>query len=153
MYTAIVVGTDGSARAARAVAHAAELAKLCGAQLHVVNAYKGVEASMATAMAAGAMVTTPPGIGEVAKEEAEANQEALEAQVAELRADGLEVKTHSVTGNPAAALLDVVEEVGAGLLVVGNRGLTGAKRILGSVPSSLSHHAPCALLIVHTEDS
>ena len=54
-------------------------------------------------------------------------------------------------GDPADAILDVAEELGADLIVVGNKGMTGAKRfLLGSVPNQVSHHAPCAVMIVRT---
>jgi nucleotide-binding universal stress UspA family protein len=55
------------------------------------------------------------------------------------------------SGDPANALIDVAEAVGADLIVVGNRGMEGKKRfVLGSVPNKVSHHCPCSLLIVDT---
>ena len=48
------------------------------------------------------------------------------------------------------ALIDVAEQVNADLLVVGNRGMSGVRRMLGSVPNKVSHHCPCTLLIVDT---
>ena len=61
------------------------------------------------------------------------------------------VETHSRPADAATALIDVAEEVGADLLVIGNRGMSGARRfILGSVPNKISHHSPCSLLIVDT---
>jgi nucleotide-binding universal stress UspA family protein len=152
MFQTIVVGTDGSARALRAVEKAAEIAQRFDATLHLVEAYKGVEQTMATAMASGSMVTTPPELDEVAHEEAGEVGNDLETQAADLRARGLRVETHAVSGSPAPAILETVEAVGADLIVVGNRGMTGAKRILGSVPNTLSHHAECAVLIVPTDD-
>ena len=54
-------------------------------------------------------------------------------------------------GDAADAILDVAEEQAADLIVVGNKGMTGAKRfLLGSVPNKVSHHAPCSVLIVRT---
>ena len=47
-------------------------------------------------------------------------------------------------------LLDVATAFHADVIVIGNRGMTGAKRVLGSVPNTLSHHAECAVLIVPT---
>lgn len=81
MFTSIVVGTDGSERAARAVEQASALAKICGATLHVVGAYKGIDTAIATAMAAGSLVATPPALGHASEEEAEAAQRALESGV------------------------------------------------------------------------
>jgi nucleotide-binding universal stress UspA family protein len=62
-----------------------------------------------------------------------------------------EVETHARQGDAADAILDVAEEQGADLIVIGNKGMTGAKRfLLGSVPNKVSHHAPCSVLIVRT---
>lgn len=151
MFRSIVVGTDGSERAARAVKQAAELAKTCGAELHLVNAYRGVESSVAIAMAAGSMAATPD-LGDVAQQEADAVASALEQQAASIRGGGVEVETHAVSGSPVEVLLEIASGAGADLIVVGNRGMTGAKRLLGSVPNTLAHHAECAVLIVPTGD-
>src|SRR5438477_3218088 len=106
MFRTIVVGTDGSERATRAVAQAAHLAKLCGAKLHIVHAYRGVEASVAAAMAAGAMVATPE-LGEVAQEESDALEKALEEQAGAIRGAGVDVETRAVAGSPVEVMLDV----------------------------------------------
>ena len=68
------------------------------------------------------------------------------AEAAEgLKEEGVDVETHAREGDPADAILDVAEEQGADLIVVGNKGMTGAKRfLLGSVPNKVSHHAPAA---------
>jgi nucleotide-binding universal stress UspA family protein len=69
----------------------------------------------------------------------------------ELAGSGLQVETVAREGDPADAILDVAEETGADLIVVGNKGMTGAKRfLLGSVPNKVSHHAPCSVLIIRT---
>ena len=61
------------------------------------------------------------------------------------------VETFARQGDAADAILDVAEEQRADLIVVGNKGMTGAKRfLLGSVPNKISHHAPCSVLIVRT---
>ena len=66
-------------------------------------------------------------------------------------APGVEVETFAREGDPADAILDVAEERDADLIVVGNKGMTGARRfLLGSVPNKVSHHAPCSVLIVRT---
>jgi len=68
-----------------------------------------------------------------------------------VREAGLEVETFAREGDPADAILDVAEERDADLIVVGNKGMTGARRfLLGSVPNKVSHHAPCSVLIVRT---
>jgi len=152
MFKVILVGTDGSDRAARAVAQAAELAKICGAKLHVVSAYKGVETAMAGAMAAGAVAAMGSELNQAAEEEAKAVGDSLDAQVAAIRGDGVDVTCHAVQGSAVPVLLDLASEVGADLIITGNRGMTGAKRLLGSVPNTLAHNAECAVLIVQTDD-
>ena len=63
----------------------------------------------------------------------------------------MSVETYARQGDPADAILDVAEERDADLIVVGNKGMTGAKRfLLGSVPNKVSHHAPCSVLIIRT---
>ena len=67
------------------------------------------------------------------------------------REGGVTARTYAREGDPADAILDVAEELSADLIVVGNKGMTGAKRfLLGSVPNKISHHAPCAVLIIRT---
>ena len=76
---------------------------------------------------------------------------ALEAAAAPAREEGVEVNVYARQGDPADAILDVAEERGADLIVVGNKGMSGAKRfLLGSVPNRVSHHAPCSVLIIRT---
>src|SRR5919112_92386 len=66
-----------------------------------------------------------------------------------LSEEGVEVETFARQGDPADAILDVAEEQNADLIIVGNKGMTGAKRfLLGSVPNKVSHHAPCSVLII-----
>ena len=74
------------------------------------------------------------------------------AEAAERVAEaGVESRSYAREGDPADAILDVAEELGADLIVVGNKGMTGAKRfLLGSVPNKVSHHAPCSVLIIRT---
>ena len=70
---------------------------------------------------------------------------------APLRERDIDVKFAARQGNPADAILDVAEEERADLIVVGNKGMAGARRfLLGSVPNKISHHAPCSVLIVRT---
>jgi nucleotide-binding universal stress UspA family protein len=78
-------------------------------------------------------------------------QATLEAAAAEIRAAGVEVEVFARQGDPADAILDIAEERGSDLIVLGNKGMTGAKRfLLGSVPNKVSHHAPCSVLIIRT---
>jgi nucleotide-binding universal stress UspA family protein len=61
------------------------------------------------------------------------------------------VDTYCVGQGAASAILGIAESEDADLIVVGNRGMTGARRVLGSVPNSVAHGARCAVLIVPTE--
>jgi nucleotide-binding universal stress UspA family protein len=77
--------------------------------------------------------------------------ETLEQASTAMREAGVDVETHAREGDPADAILDVAEEENADLIVVGNKGMTGAKRfLLGSVPNKISHHAPCSVMIIRT---
>src|ERR671925_442344 len=95
----------------------------------------------------GTIVVGTDGSDTASKAGARATQLAA-AQAQEL---GLEVASFARQGDPADAILDVAEEQRADLIVVGNKGMTGAKRfLLGSVPNKVSHHAPCSVLIIRT---
>lgn len=146
MFRSIVVGTDGSAAAHAAVTRAAELAALTGADLHVVSAYKVPGQSYAAAGAVEAMVALPVTDSEIHEQV----ETMLAALARDLEREGVTAVTHARTGSAAQALLDVAEDHQADLIVVGSRGMEGARRLLGSVPNSVSHHARCSVLIVHT---
>ncbi|MBV9041434.1 MAG: universal stress protein [Acidimicrobiia bacterium] len=147
----IVVGTDGSPTAHKAVLDAAELALASGAHVHVVSAYRSetsIRAMSATAAVAGALPDGASALSGVLAGDAE--QTATNA--AKELADGdVSVESHAVPGDPADALLDVARAVDADVIVVGSKGMTGAKRfVLGSVPNKVAHHATCNVLIVYT---
>jgi nucleotide-binding universal stress UspA family protein len=63
---------------------------------------------------------------------------------------GLEPVVHASEGDPADAIVRVAEDVEADLIVVGNKGMKGARRVLGSVPNSVAHRATCSVLILPT---
>jgi nucleotide-binding universal stress UspA family protein len=146
MFSSIVVGTDGSDTAGKAVAQAIDLAKAVGAKLELVTAYEPVSGQRISAERREAPEDLQWAIGP--REDADAT---LEAAAAPAREAGLEVGLYARQGDPADAILDVAEECEADLIVVGNKGMTGAKRfLLGSVPNKVSHHAPCSVLIIRT---
>jgi nucleotide-binding universal stress UspA family protein len=144
MYHTIVVGTDGSTTAAKAVDHAAQLASTVGAQLHIAMATPSVP-----------MLAAPDMVVATAEWNTATNQatrNALESAGAAATAAGAQTTTHQLSGDPADALLSLCEELGADLLVVGSRGMQGARRfLLGSVSSRCAHHADRTVLIVHTD--
>lgn len=142
MYQRIVVGTDGSDTAGRAVRHALRLAKLCGGTVHAVTAWQPVSA-MAAAGHLGGPVALPVDDGGWAAE--------LHRQVEDQgKVVGVDVVSHSVPGTPAQVLIDVAKAVEADLMVVGNVGMHGIRGHLASVPNTVAHKAPCAVLVVPT---
>jgi nucleotide-binding universal stress UspA family protein len=146
MFARIVVGTDGSETARHAVHEATELAKKTGASLDVVSAYEPVPTSRLREERMEAPEDIAHTVGP--REDVDA---ALAEAAQEVEQAGVTVRTFARQGEPADAILDVAEEEGADLIVVGNKGMTGAKRfLLGSVPNKVSHHAPCSVLIVRT---
>jgi nucleotide-binding universal stress UspA family protein len=147
VFGSIVVGTDGSDTAREAVRQAVELAKLSGATLEVVSAYEPVSNQRLKDEATEAPRDLQWSINP--REDVDATlAEAAEAA----RGEGVAgVRTFARQGDPADAILDVAEEQGSDLIIVGNKGMTGAKRfLLGSVPNKVSHHAPCSVLIIRT---
>lgn len=146
MFTSIVVGTDGSETAARAVGQALDLAKALGASLEIVTAYEPVGGQRLRQEKRDAPEDVQWALNE--KEDVEATLKAAADRAAEA---GVEVRTHARQGDPADAILDVAEETSADLVIVGNKGMSGAKRfLLGSVPNKVSHHAPCSVLVIRT---
>jgi nucleotide-binding universal stress UspA family protein len=143
MYTNIVVGTDGSSSASTAVQHAAQLAALSGAHLHIATV-----APRMPVLVAPDMIVASNEWGQASADSARAALDGAATIAAEA---GAEATTHSLAGDPADALLSLCDEVRADLLVVGNRGMQGARRfLLGSVSSRCAHHADCSVLIVQT---
>lgn len=147
MFASIVVGTDGSDTATSAVRYAIDLARELGARLHIVSAYEPVSDQRLR----NEQIAVPKDLQWIINP-----HEDVLAMLDRARADaqlaGVEhVETFARQGDAADAILDVAEEQRSDLIVVGNRGMTGAKRfLLGSVPNKVSHHAPCAVLIVRT---
>jgi nucleotide-binding universal stress UspA family protein len=122
VYERILVGTDGSRTAAKAVDRAVELAAATGARLTVLTV--GGEAK--------ALLTA-------------------ESEVARHRESGVAIEAMAIDGDPASVLLDEAERGRYDLLVMGNKGMTGVSRFLmGSVPNKVSHHAASTVLIVRT---
>jgi nucleotide-binding universal stress UspA family protein len=146
MFGSIVVGTDGSATASEAVRQAMELAESVKAKVYLVSAYEptpeGRLRDERAQIPADLQWMVNP------REDVEAT---LREGAEQLESKGIEVETLAREGDPADAILDVAEEKHADLIVVGNKGMTGAKRfLLGSVPNKVSHHAPCSVMIIRT---
>lgn len=141
MFGKILVGTDGSETASRAVQHAADMAAATGSELLILSAYPPPKPEAGSTFGPA----TPYAGPEIAKSVLADAEKRFGGQA--------KVRTLMREGEAADALCDVAEDEGVGLIIVGNRGMTGAKRfLLGSVPNNVSHHAPCSVLIVHTTD-
>ena len=147
MFGSIVVGTDGSDTARQAVRQAIELSRLARATLEIVSAYEPISNQRLKDEATEAPRDLQWSINPREDVDATLADAAEEAR----RAGVDEVRTYARQGDPADAILDVAEEQGSDLIIVGNKGMTGAKRfLLGSVPNKVSHHAPCSVLIIRT---
>jgi nucleotide-binding universal stress UspA family protein len=146
LFDRIVVGTDGSDTATEAVRQAIELAKMSGGRLEIVAAFEPV----ARTRVREEQAELPGDVAHAVGPREDVNV-ILDTAVGQAKQDGVEAESHPHEGDPADAILDVAEETSADLIVVGNKGMTGAKRfLLGSVPNKVSHHAPCSVLIIRT---
>jgi nucleotide-binding universal stress UspA family protein len=123
VYTRILVGTDGSATAAKAVARAVEVAGSTGARLTIMTAAREAK-----------------------------GRPVVEEAAAVHAGSGVDIDTVVVEKDPVHALIDTAASGGYDLVVVGNKGMTGVSRFfkVGSVPNKLSHHLPTSLLVVRT---
>jgi nucleotide-binding universal stress UspA family protein len=143
MIQTITVGTDGSDTASKAVDFALDMAEKFGAKVVVASSYR------------------PVGEDRLRQEQREAPQDiqwsinptedvdnALRAVEEKARSRGLQVTSEARQGDPADVLCDIAEQHDADLLIVGNKGMH--RRVLGSVPNSVSHKAPCSVVIVKT---
>jgi nucleotide-binding universal stress UspA family protein len=147
VFTSILVGTDGSETAHTAVRRAVDLAAGLGARLQIVSAYEPVSDQRLR----GEQVNGPADLQWMINPHDDV-MALLDAAQAEAQHAGVtDVETFARQGDAADAIIDVAEELRCDLIVIGNKGMTGAKRfLLGSVPNKVSHHAPCSVLIVRT---
>jgi nucleotide-binding universal stress UspA family protein len=145
--TKIVVGTDGSATAERAVHRATALAKAVGAELVIISAFNN-RAPTGVA-AAGVSIDS----GWVAAAQDAAETVAKGAADAAMASGVAKVSYQAVAGDPAEALVHVTQEQAADLLVVGSKGMQSTARfLLGPIANKVSRKTPCDLLIVETSD-
>jgi nucleotide-binding universal stress UspA family protein len=145
-YRRIVVGTDGSETASKAVEHAARLASSFGAAFIAVTAYDphppGLDRDRAEAPEDIKWRITASGL---------ADDHARDAVRLARQTGVTEASAVAEAGTAAEALLEVADRRRADLIVVGSKGMSSAGRfLLGSVPNAVSHHAPCDVMIVRT---
>ena len=143
MVERIAVGTDGSDTAQKAVDFALDMAERYGAKVIVASAY------------------TPVSEDRLRKEQTDAPEEiqwsinpsedvdsTLRAVEDAAKERGLDYASEARNGDPAEVLCEIAEAHDADVIVVGNKGMQ--RRILGSVPNTVSHKAPCSVMIVKT---
>jgi nucleotide-binding universal stress UspA family protein len=132
VFSTIVIGVDGSDTAQRACDEGVALAKELGARIHLVTAFSD----------------SSTGGSEMTDEQLEA-QKMLDATAEACNFTG-GITTHALRGSPAATILKVADQVDAELIVVGNQGMTGVRRVLGSVASAVTTQSPCTVMVVKT---
>jgi nucleotide-binding universal stress UspA family protein len=145
MVRTVAVGTDGSDRAAKAVAFAIDMAKRYDAKLVAISSYHPVSESRVRKEQEDAPQDIQWSI--TPSEDVEAILSSVESRAHEA---GLEVTTVASQGQPADVLVKHAEEQGADVLVVGNRGMH--RRVLGSVPNTVTHKAQCTVVVVKTDE-
>ncbi|AMM31878.1 universal stress protein UspA [Sinomonas atrocyanea] len=138
----IVVGVDGSETAERAAARAKQLAVALGARLHIVSAFDTDRTEVLGSGSDTWIVSDADTTVAIAKQTASA-----------LEAPGLTVTYSAARGKPAEAIVAEAERLDAQMIVVGNRGMQGLGRLLGSVANKVAHSAPCDVYIVKTVGS
>jgi nucleotide-binding universal stress UspA family protein len=131
----IIVGTDGTDTAERAVDRAGAIARAFGATVQVLSAYSDSQT---------------PLVGSGRQGDRTHAQQHVDRAQERLTKQGVESEAHLTNQEPGRALVAIADEQRAQMIVVGNRGMAGARRALGSVPNYVSHHADCDVLIVGT---
>lgn len=142
----ILLAADGSGEAALAAKAAAGFAAEPGSELHVVTV--GPEYPLYT------LPEDPAGFSEIFEKERRETREVLDAQVRELEASGARVeRAHQRSGRADREILAVADEIDADMIVIGSRGIGGLRRaLMGSVSSSVVHHAHCPVHVVRRKD-
>lgn len=146
----ILLATDGSPEAERALGTAAMLSEKLGAELHLAS----VEPMPDPLSWPEARIMSPELRGDIRERAEDAARKTLEGQAEKAREMGVEVSgVHAVAGRPDAEIVRVAEEVGARLVVLGSRGLGPVRRaVMGSVSLSVVHHSHCSALVVRGDE-
>jgi nucleotide-binding universal stress UspA family protein len=146
MFETVVAGTDGSPRSERAVQEAIDLCKSEGARLYLVAAIGDSDRHWES-------IQTTRDIDVVDLRSVAESVLARQARRAEEQGVAA-VDYGAREGDPAEAIIDAAAAEGADLIVIGNKGMTGRQRfMLGGVPNKVSHHAPCSVMIVNTDQA
>lgn len=147
LFESILVPVDFSPHSAHAADVALSLATALGAEIHLLHVY-GIPVGVA---GPGIYDTALP--ADVLIKLRDSAAQALDAEVGRLGGSGVKVTALVREGVPAASICESAEELGADLIVMGTRGLSGLKHVLlGSVAERTLRHAPCPVLAVPQED-
>ena len=138
MISTIAVGTDGTATANEAVRQAAEIARQFGAKLVLLSVFDDSPGGSADEDIELQWASNP----------AARVRSILERLEEDLKLEGIDTETRAAPGDPGKTLVELAEECGADLLVIGNKGMQ--RRVLGSVPNTVTHRANCSVLVVKT---
>jgi nucleotide-binding universal stress UspA family protein len=141
MLSTVAVGTDGSATATKAVEAAAEIARRFDARLVLLSASQASRGRSAGSSASSEEL-------QWAFNKDARVRELLRRTEQDLRERKIDCTTRFDEGDPAEVLIRLAEECDADLLVIGNRGMH--RRVLGSVPNTVTHKAPCSVYVVKT---
>ena len=142
----ILLATDGSPSAAKALDAAVRLARATGWPLTIVTAWH----LPASGFAYDPLVAVPEAIDAVR----DSARKALDSATATARSAGIEPDTELLEGAPADQVCELAERCGATLVVVGSHGWGPVRRLLfGSVSAAVLHHAPCPVLVVRHDDA
>ncbi len=156
--TNILLATDGSESATHATQAAVELSKTTHSELYVLyvgeDPYSAVFFPSEATNPEGVEPVDPALIEKLGQQFEQVARQVLDAEVEKVRAVGGTVaQAHLRMGTPDAKVVDLAEELGVGLVVVGSRGLGGIRRaLIGSVSDSVVRHAHCPVLVVRKED-
>ncbi len=145
-YQTIVVGTDGSESATEAVERSAQLAAADDARLVIVTAFERVDDERDASAS-----SIPADVRWMLTDSNDAEQCARKGRKLAHDRGVHDVVVQAIEGDPASKLIETADDFDADLIVVGSVGLTSTTRfILGSVASTVLHHAPCDVLVAHT---
>ena len=143
MVKTIAVGTDGSDTASKAVDFAIDMAERYGSRLVVASSYQPVSEDRLAKEQAAAPHEIQWSINPM--EDVDATLREVEEKAKER---GVKTLSEARQGDPADVLCDIAEQHDADVLVVGSKGMH--RRILGSVPNTVTHNAPCSVMLVKT---
>jgi nucleotide-binding universal stress UspA family protein len=141
MFNIVVVGADDSPTARRAIEAAAEIVRMSGGVLHLVTAFD-IKTRSESSLPSEFRNLGTDGEGEAA----------LQSLSFVAKNLGVDPVLHLVAGDPSEVIVTTADKVNADLIVVGNRGMKGARRVLGSVPNSVAHDANCSVVIIDTTE-